>query len=143
MKLARAKRMIFVLAAVLSLAGANIAACACDHHQIGPVTAPAEASCHGVAHSDTQNTQVPGDEPLDDRAGTGCNCFVRDPGPSFFANARNLFEGSDAATDLAVDVVSIRVTGRWRTSPANFHSNAARYEFLQCTRAPARAPPRL
>lgn len=143
MNLSRAKQMASVLATILSLVASSIAACACDHHSIKSSTAPAEASCHGAAHTEPLESNNLTEAASGDRFETGCNCLVVDSGPSAVSGSRSLADVSDASPAEPVDVSVVRIPVLQYSRPAYFPFSTAEYNLILSTSAPARAPPRL
>jgi hypothetical protein len=141
MKVARAKRAVFVLAAVLSLFASTLAACGCSHHQTAAV--PVETSCHGTSHEAPKPAEAFGQTASGDKVETGCRCFANESGPSLFSKSRVATDSSnETPVDLGVfDVNRVLVANSAGT--LNYYSATEHYDSCHGTRAPARAPPRL
>ena len=141
MEVVRAKRAIFVLAAVLSLATSTLAACCCSHHEI--VAAPVETSCHGISHEQPDPSQSVDQTASGDKVETGCRCVVRQPGPSLATKSSPAADSSSDAPAGPFTFEVDRVLLADSTGPANYYFPIAHYNSHHGTRAPARAPPSL
>jgi hypothetical protein len=141
MKVVRAKRAIFVLTALLSLVTSTIAACGCSHHEIA--AAPVETSCHGTNHEAPEQPETMEEAASGDKLETGCNCFVREPGPSLSSKSRIPTDSShQTPVELSPFEVDRKLVAN-SAGTASYYSAKALYNSRHGTRAPARAPPRL
>jgi hypothetical protein len=141
MRIVRAKRAIFVLAALLSLFGSTLAACGCSHHEAA--AAPLEDSCHGTSHAQSKPVESVDQAASGNKVETGCRCFVGKSGPSLFSKSRLQ---TDSSNETPVEHHTFEVDRVLIASSAettNYYSLIAHYDSRHGPRAPARAPPRL
>ncbi len=141
MKIVRAKRAIFVLAALLSLFGSTLAACGCSHHEAAAV--PVKASCHGASHETGEQPENVDQNASGDNVETECSCFVNEPSPALSLKSRVPTDNSnDEPLEQLVFEGELVVVARL-SGTADHYSLIPPYSSHHSTRAPARAPPRL
>lgn len=137
----RAKRAIFVLAALLALFGSTLAVCGCSHHEAAAV--PAEVSCHGAGHETGKQPENVAQNASGDNVETECSCFRSALGPALSLKSRIPTDNSndEPVEHLAFEAELVLVVSLAGT--ADYYSLIAPYSSYHSTRAPARAPPRL